>query len=85
MSVAAAEVAQLVQGLARVVVTRRGDRQGDEHLIGVEPWVPAAEVLGFEGLDRLDGLTSQKVDVVPDPRQNFERIQEHGRRASEEP
>ena len=85
MNVAASEVAQLVQGLARVFVARRGHRQGDEHFVGVEPWVPAAKVLGFEGLDRLNGLASQKVDVVLDPGQNLERIQEHGRRASEEP
>ena len=84
MDVAAPQRLELVECLAGVVVPVGGHGQGDEHLVGVQPWVAAAQSLGLELLDRLDGGWGQQVDAVIDPGQDLEGVEQHRRGAAQQ-
>ena len=84
MHVAAAQVLQLGQGPGGGLVGGGGHRQGDEDLVGVQARVAAAQVAGLEGLDRLDGLLGEQVDVPVDARQALEGVEQHRRAAAQQ-
>ena len=74
--IAALELGELPQrdGGSLILGGRAGQR--DEDLIGVQAGVAAAEVVGLEGLDRLDGAGGDEVDLLIDAGQLLEGVQE---------
>ena len=62
----------------------RGHGQRDEHLVGVEARVAAAQVVRLERLDGLDRLRGQEVRCGVDPGQVLERVQQHRGRAAQQ-
>ena len=64
MDLAALEIRQLLQGASGIFVMTGLQRQGDEHLIRVEPGISAAQVADFQVLDRLNGLGLDQLRVM---------------------
>ena len=54
MCFAAPQLGKLLHGFIGNFVGGRTDRQGDQHLVGVEPRVLIAQAAGFQTLDWLD-------------------------------
>ena len=50
----------------------------------MQPRVAAAQSLGLELLDRLDGGRGQQVDAVIDPGQDLEGVEQHRRGAAQQ-
>ena len=58
--------------------------QRDQNLVGVQAGVPAAQVVRFQRLDRLDSMRRDKINFLIDTCQLFQCIQEcRGRRAQQ--
>ena len=57
------------------VNTNTRHRQGDQHLVGVQPGIAAAQVHRFEGLDWFDGLHRQQMHLTINAGKIFQSIQ----------
>ena len=74
--IAALELGELLQCDGGSLILGGGAGQRDEDLIGVQAGVVAAEVVGLEGLDRLDGTGGDKVGLLIDAGQLLKGVQE---------
>ena len=52
--------------------------QGDQDLVGVQAGVLAAQIVGLEGLDGLDGGGRNEVKLLVDTGQLFQRVEQSG-------
>ena len=66
MDLAAPEFAQLLHGQFRRGIGCRADGQGDQHLVGVEPGIPVAQMLGLQVLDGVDDHRRDQMQLIPD-------------------
>ena len=74
-------VLQLFQLLHRQMgyrIIRRGNRQGDQDLIGMQARVMIAEMLDFQLLNRFDDIRGDQRDIVVDAADFLSRIQQCG-------
>ena len=64
MGLAALKGGQTAQGAGGPGVLVGRGRQGDEHLVAVQPGVCGAQILYLDGLNGLDGALGDEMDAV---------------------
>ena len=84
MHLAAAQVGQLLQCEAAVVVAFGEHSQGHEHLVGVQARVVPAQVVHLQRLDGLYHLLGDELDIVPDAGEVLGRVEKQGGRCAQE-
>ena len=76
MHIAALELGELLQSDSSRLILGGRAGQRDQDLIGVQAGIPAAKVVGLEGLDGLDGGGRNEVKLLVDAGQLLEGIQQ---------
>ena len=66
MHIAALQVGELLEGGCSSGILRSRAGQGDQDLVGVQTGVLAAQIVGLEGLDGLDGGGRNEVKLLVD-------------------
>ena len=61
---AAGELLELLHGDLGLGIGRGADREGDEHLVGVQPRIVVSEMRGLEMLNGLDDLAGDERDAA---------------------
>ena len=79
MGLAAAQLFQLVDGVARHGIRHRADRQGDQQLVRVQAGIVVAQVLHLQMLDRLDDARGDEQQFFLIAGQVLERVHQAGR------
>ena len=72
--IATLEVGQLVHSCCGKLAGSGRAGQGDQDLVGMQTGVLAVQIVGLEGLDRLDGSGADQIRLLRDARQILERI-----------
>ena len=71
MNLTAPELGKLLHSQLRRGIGSGADGQGDKHLVGVEPGVPVAQMLGLQMLDGINDHGGNQMNFVPDTAQGF--------------
>ena len=74
--VAAFQLGELAQGLGGSLVLGSRAGKGNQDLVGVQAGVLAAQIIGFQGLDGLNGAAGDEVFFLVDAGQLLEGIQQ---------
>ena len=78
MHIAALQVGELLEGCSSSGILRGRAGQGNQDLVGVQAGVLAAQIVGLEGLDGLDGGGRNEVELLVDAGQLFQRVEQSG-------
>ena len=76
--IAALQVGELLEGGCSSGILRGRAGQGNQDLVGVQAGVLAAQIVGLEGLDGLDGGGRNEVKLLVDTGQLFQRVEQSG-------
>ena len=76
--IAALQVGELLEGGCSSGILRGRAGQGNQDLVGVQTGVLAAQIVGLEGLDGLDGGSRNEVKLLVDAGQFFQRVEQSG-------
>ena len=75
MNLTIAQLWQLLQSLPTIVVMSREYTKGDQHLVSMQTWILAAQILNLCLLDGLDEALRDEFDLVIDACQIFGGIE----------
>ena len=84
MHLAAFELWQAFQGFLAVLVPEAEHGEGHQHLVGVQAWVPAMQVVHLGGLDRLNHGLWNEFHLMGYARDVFGGIQDQGGAGTEQ-
>ena len=78
MGLAAPQLVQLIDGIARHGIGHGADGQGDEQLVGMKPGIAVSQVLNFQMLYGLNNAWSDQKQLFVDTGQRFQGVHQAG-------